>query len=185
MVSAEADLRGPAGGTGAPKTRARQGGGLSLGRCRKHLVLEDCSASSLRPEPSARCTLMRRPATPRTWSNLHCVSMRSARSTRYRQQTCCPGKRHSLPQKSAIRQLKSEMPRDLGLAHKGVGPRIEAIRRDSVVVSATENDYRNQIQERVGAIQKKIEAPTPPGFLPCARRPLQADPGESHRHSKF
>ena len=46
-----------------------------------------------------------------------------------------------------------------GLAHKGVGPRIEAIRRDSVVVVATENDYRSQVHERVGANpQKKIQA---------------------------
>jgi hypothetical protein len=46
-----------------------------------------------------------------------------------------------------------------GLAHKGVGPRIEAIRRDSVVVGATEHDYRSQIQERVGAnLQEKVQA---------------------------
>ena len=37
------------------------------------------------------------------------------------------------------------------LAHKGVGPRIETIRRGSVVVGATEDDYRSQVHERVGA----------------------------------
>jgi hypothetical protein len=46
-----------------------------------------------------------------------------------------------------------------GLAHKGVGPRIEAIRRDSVVVVASEHDYRSQIQERVRANpRKKVQA---------------------------
>ena len=46
-----------------------------------------------------------------------------------------------------------------GLAHKGVGPRIETIRRGSVVVGATENDYRSQAHERVGAnSQKEVQA---------------------------
>ena len=46
-----------------------------------------------------------------------------------------------------------------GLAHKGVGPRIETIRRGSVVVGATEDDYRSQVHERVGAnSQKEVQA---------------------------
>jgi hypothetical protein len=45
------------------------------------------------------------------------------------------------------------------LAHKRVGPRIKAIRRDSVVVGATEDDYGSQVHKRVGAnSQKKVKA---------------------------
>ena len=50
-------------------------------------------------------------------------------------------------------------PRIFRLAHKGIGPRIEAIRRDRFVVGATENDYGSQIPERISANPaKKVQA---------------------------